>query len=206
MAVMAIRSLESGDDGVLAVLATDAADFELSDNGDPLPALDGQESARYLSDSSVIHWVAFDDGEILGSLVTIALPLPISPGVKLLLYERAWVGSCRRCFSDSLPRFRSCCYGPCRKGCGHRSVCRLRQAQQPGALEAGGRLRVYRAQVTRQTFGRTWGTSPAGCARPQRAIEGRGSQTRYLGRSCSTRDRPGVPRQTLARRWDGRGP
>jgi hypothetical protein len=88
MAVMSIRSLESGDDGVLAVLASDAADFGLSNCGDPLPALDGQQSARYLSDSSVIHWVAFDDGEILGSLVTIALPLPISPGAELLLYER----------------------------------------------------------------------------------------------------------------------
>lgn len=161
MAVMSMRSLKSGDDGVLAVLATDAADFELFDNGDPLPALDGQQSARYLSDSSVVHWVAFDDEEILGSLVTIALPLPISPGVKLLLYERAWVGSCCRCFSDSVARFRSCCYGPCRRGCGHRSVCRPRHAQQPDALEAGVDLeRTARRSRARCSAGHG-GTSPA---------------------------------------------
>ena len=85
--MLSIRLLEPGDEGVLAILAADAADFGLSDSGEPLPALTDRQSARYLSDSSVVHWAAFDGGEVVGSLVTIALPLPVSPGAELLLYE-----------------------------------------------------------------------------------------------------------------------
>jgi predicted N-acetyltransferase YhbS len=82
-----IRRLQPGDEGILSTLAMDAAEFGLSDDGGPLTALGWQQAGRYLCDASVVHWVAFDADEVVGSLVTIRLPLHVSPGIELLLYE-----------------------------------------------------------------------------------------------------------------------
>ena len=91
-----VRSLEPGDEHALEILATDAADFGLSDDGRRLTALDAQQAALYVRDPSVVHWVALYGDELVGSLVTIVLPLPVSPGSELLLYEIGVRASRRR--------------------------------------------------------------------------------------------------------------
>jgi GNAT superfamily N-acetyltransferase len=79
-----IRRLRAGDEDVLRVLGEEAPDFDLPGR-EPQPALRPAVAAAYLTSSWVLHWVAEEDGQVLGDLVCHVLPLPYR-GVEMLLY------------------------------------------------------------------------------------------------------------------------
>jgi GNAT superfamily N-acetyltransferase len=83
---MAVRRLGPGDERVLAVIARDAADFDLAGASGPDAPLSPAEAAAYLADPAVLHWVAEERGDVLGELLCHRLRLPSAPGEELLLY------------------------------------------------------------------------------------------------------------------------
>lgn len=82
----AIRRLAAGDEAVLALLARDAPDFDLARRCAPEPPLSPGDAAAYLADPAVLHWVAEEDGVVLGELLCHVLRLPSGEGRELLLY------------------------------------------------------------------------------------------------------------------------
>jgi GNAT superfamily N-acetyltransferase len=82
-----IRLLGPGDEGVLALLAADEPDFDLADRGGPGPPLTGDAATAYLSDASVLHWVAEEDGGVLGFLLGYLERRRAGASRQLLLYE-----------------------------------------------------------------------------------------------------------------------
>jgi ribosomal protein S18 acetylase RimI-like enzyme len=91
---LSVRRLGSGDESILLQLAADDAAFDLAGRGAPLRPLDPAAARRYLSNSSVLYWVAFDDTQPVGSLVYMLLPLDTGAGAEVLLYDigvhQAW--------------------------------------------------------------------------------------------------------------------
>ena len=81
-----IRRLGPGDEDVLAALAREADDFDLSGASQPEAPLASPEAAAYLSDPMVVHWVAEEDGLVVGELLCHVLRLPSGNGRELLLY------------------------------------------------------------------------------------------------------------------------
>jgi GNAT superfamily N-acetyltransferase len=84
---ISIRRLGPGDEPVLELLATDEPDFDLDGRASPLEPLAPDKARRYLENPAVLHWVAVDDGEIVGDLLCLLLPLRAGEGQELLLYE-----------------------------------------------------------------------------------------------------------------------
>ena len=84
---LTIRRLGPGDEHVLTLTAVQAADFDLEARGGPDEPLDEVTAADYLSDPAVLHWVAEQDGEVIGELLCHVLRLPSGRGVELLLYS-----------------------------------------------------------------------------------------------------------------------
>jgi GNAT superfamily N-acetyltransferase len=82
-----IRRLGPGDEAVLAVLAADEADFDLEERSGPRPPATGADAAAYLSDANVLHWVAEEDGVVLGHLLAYLERRRAAPARQLLLYE-----------------------------------------------------------------------------------------------------------------------
>ncbi len=85
--MVTIRRLRPGDEAVLGRLAAEAPEFGMSDDGRPLAPLADEPASAYLGNAHVIHMVAFDEDLIVGTMVAIVMPLPVSPGVELLLHE-----------------------------------------------------------------------------------------------------------------------
>jgi ribosomal protein S18 acetylase RimI-like enzyme len=83
----AIRQLGPGDGEVLATLARDAADFDLAGRSGPDEPLSAADAAEYLSHPAVLHWVAEDDGRVVGELLCHVLPLGFGAGREMLLYS-----------------------------------------------------------------------------------------------------------------------
>jgi GNAT superfamily N-acetyltransferase len=83
----AIRRLGPGDESVLALLAEDAPDFELDGQGSPERPLSSADATAYLADPGVLHWVAEEEGRLVGDLLCHLLRLPARTGPELLLYE-----------------------------------------------------------------------------------------------------------------------
>lgn len=83
---LSIRCLGPGDEHVLAMLAEQAADFDLAGRTPAESPLPDDEAAAYLADPSVLHWVAQEDGKVVGELLCHVLPLPSEHGRELLLY------------------------------------------------------------------------------------------------------------------------
>jgi hypothetical protein len=72
-----VRRLGPGDEPVLARLAEEAPDFDLADRTSPEPALAPPGYApAYLADPGVLHWVAEEDGRVVGELLCHLLQLP----------------------------------------------------------------------------------------------------------------------------------
>jgi ribosomal protein S18 acetylase RimI-like enzyme len=71
----------------LQLLALEDADFDLEGRGEPLVPLEPAQATRYLSNPSVLHWVAFDDSGVTGFLYCSVVYLRSAPGQELLLYE-----------------------------------------------------------------------------------------------------------------------
>jgi GNAT superfamily N-acetyltransferase len=83
----AVRQLGPGDEGVLELLAAEAPLFDLAGRSTPDPPLAAADAASYLSDPAVLHWVAEEDGVVLGEILCHVLPLPFGAGRELLLYS-----------------------------------------------------------------------------------------------------------------------
>jgi hypothetical protein len=104
---LSIRRLGPGDEAVLELLAREAPEFDLAGRTSPEQALSAAEAADYLADPAVLHWVADEDGRVLGELLCHFLRLPSEAGRELLLYSSAFARasadtasagrSCRRC-------------------------------------------------------------------------------------------------------------
>lgn len=84
---ISIKRLCPGDERILALLATEDADFDLDGRGEPLRPLDPMAAERYLANPAVLHWIAIDGDHVIGFLYCIHLPLRSGEGQELLLYE-----------------------------------------------------------------------------------------------------------------------
>ena len=82
-----IRQLGPDDDAVLATIALEAPDFDLAGRSEPDKPLGSEAAAEYLSDPAVVHWVAEDDGRVVGELLCHVLRLPFGEGRELFLYS-----------------------------------------------------------------------------------------------------------------------
>jgi len=81
--------LGPGDEAALRVLTLGDFDLDVGDQAEPHEPLDVAAAQRYLTDPSVVHWVAFQGEEILGFLYAHVLPLRytrVRPR-ELLFYE-----------------------------------------------------------------------------------------------------------------------
>lgn len=81
-----IRRLGPGDEGLLARIAGEADDFDLPGGSAPEEPLPPAQAAAYLRDPAVLHWVAEDDGVLVGELLCHVIRLPSGTGRELLLY------------------------------------------------------------------------------------------------------------------------
>ena len=84
--MFAVRRLGPGDEAVLAAMAEDASDFDLAGLSGPEPPLARSDAAAYLADPAVLHWVAEEEGQVVGELLCHLLRLPSGAGRELLLY------------------------------------------------------------------------------------------------------------------------
>jgi GNAT superfamily N-acetyltransferase len=82
-----IRRLGPGDEGVLAVLAADEADFDLEERSGPRAPVTGADAAAYLSDPGLVHWVAEEDGIVVGHLLAYLERRRSGAPRQVLLYE-----------------------------------------------------------------------------------------------------------------------
>ena len=82
----AIRRLGAGDEAVLALLAEQADDFDLAGRSTPEDPLSPEDAAAYLADPMVLHWVAEEDGRIVGEILCHLLRMPSGESRELLLY------------------------------------------------------------------------------------------------------------------------
>ena len=89
-----IRRLGPGDDALLARLATEGPDFDIDGRGEPEEPLAPALSARYLANPAVLHWIALDGENPVGTLYCLQIPLGAGDGEEVLLYaigvRRAW--------------------------------------------------------------------------------------------------------------------
>jgi hypothetical protein len=72
----AVRRLGAGDEHVLALLAEQAPEFDLAGRTSPERPLSPSDAAAYLADPGVLHWVADEDGRIIGELLCHVLRMP----------------------------------------------------------------------------------------------------------------------------------
>ena len=91
-----IRRLAPGDEGLLALLARDDADFDLAGRGRPTEPLEPEAARRYFQDPAVLHWVATEGDEVVGHLQCTLVSLRNGDGRELLLYEIGVRGAWRR--------------------------------------------------------------------------------------------------------------
>jgi GNAT superfamily N-acetyltransferase len=84
---LGIRLLGPGDEGVLRILAQDETDFDLPERGRPRAPVTGDDARAYLDDPAVLHWVAEDDGVIVGHLLSYLERRRAGAPRQLLLYE-----------------------------------------------------------------------------------------------------------------------
>ena len=91
-----VRRLRAGDEQVLALIAADAADFDLPGRTTPERPLAPGDAAAYLTEPSVLHWVAEDGEVVVGELLCHLLLMPSDEGRELLLYSIGVRSSHRR--------------------------------------------------------------------------------------------------------------
>src|SRR5262245_66353749 len=82
-----VRRLRPGDEGVLATLAREDAEFDLAEPDGPRPPLDPADAAAYLADPDVLHWVAEDAGVVVGHLLCLVQRRRSGEARQLLLYD-----------------------------------------------------------------------------------------------------------------------
>ncbi len=84
---VSIKRLGPGDEEILELLAIEDRDFDLEARGAPLAPLKPGMAQRYLANPAVLHWIATEDGQVIGFLHCCHLLLRVDPGQELLLYE-----------------------------------------------------------------------------------------------------------------------
>ena len=100
-----IRRLRTGDEPLLAALAAEAPVFDLAGRSAPEPPLSPADAGAYLADPAVFHWVAEEEGTVVGELLCHLLRLPSRHGRELLLYSiGVRVGQRRRGVGTALVR------------------------------------------------------------------------------------------------------
>jgi GNAT superfamily N-acetyltransferase len=82
-----LRLLEPGDEGMLRLLADEEADFGLDEPSGLSRALADADAEAYLRDPGVLHWVAEEDGLVLGHLLAYVERRRANPPRQLLLYD-----------------------------------------------------------------------------------------------------------------------
>jgi GNAT superfamily N-acetyltransferase len=82
-----LRLLEPGDEGLVRLLAEEEADFGLDEPSGPGRVLAEADAAAYLRDPGVLHWVAEEDGVVLGHLLAYVERRRANPPRQLLLYD-----------------------------------------------------------------------------------------------------------------------
>jgi GNAT superfamily N-acetyltransferase len=80
-----VRLLAPGDEVVLALLAAEDPDFDVP--GGSAPRKPTPEPAAYLADPAVLHWVAEEDGQVLGFLIAYVQRRRAGDATQLMLYE-----------------------------------------------------------------------------------------------------------------------
>ena len=65
----AVRQLGPGDEHILMLLNDEDAAFDLPGRGGARPHLPPAAAAAYLSDASVLHWIAEHQGTVVGHLL-----------------------------------------------------------------------------------------------------------------------------------------
>jgi GNAT superfamily N-acetyltransferase len=91
-----IRRLGAGDEAIVAQLAVEDAEFDLLERGAPLRPLQPDAARRYLADPGVLHWVAEEDGAVVGHLLCYVERRRSGDELQLLLYEIGVRASRRR--------------------------------------------------------------------------------------------------------------
>jgi GNAT superfamily N-acetyltransferase len=87
MSTTRIRLLGPGDEALLALLAEEEQDFDLPGRVTPRTPLAHADAVAYLGDPSVLHWVAEEDGRVVGDLLCYVERRWIGAPCQLLLYE-----------------------------------------------------------------------------------------------------------------------
>ncbi len=85
--MITIRRLGVDDEAVLTTLAHDNADFDVAGRSEAEPAMSHEAANWYLSNPAVLHWVAEADGEVVGTLYCLQVPLSHPSKREVLLYE-----------------------------------------------------------------------------------------------------------------------
>lgn len=92
---ISLRKLGPGDESALRLLAAEDADFDIDDRGGTLTLSSPAAMAEYLADPAVLHFVAEDDGRVVGHLYGHVLRKRTGH-VEVLLYEIGVRGAHRR--------------------------------------------------------------------------------------------------------------
>jgi GNAT superfamily N-acetyltransferase len=82
-----IRRLGPGDEAVLQQLAADEPEFDVAGRSEPAEPVSRADAAAYLADPTVLHWVAEDDGLVVGDLLCYVERRSTKRPRDLLLYE-----------------------------------------------------------------------------------------------------------------------
>jgi ribosomal protein S18 acetylase RimI-like enzyme len=85
--VISVRLLGPGDEAVLALLNAEDADFDLEGRGGPGRPLAATDAASYLADPAVRHWVAEEDGRVIGFNLCYVLRRRNDAAREVLLFE-----------------------------------------------------------------------------------------------------------------------
>ena len=81
------RLLGPGDEALLARLAEEEPDFDLAGRSTPRAPLSPADASAYLTDPSVLHWVAEEDGRVVGDLQCYVERRGAGAARQLLLYD-----------------------------------------------------------------------------------------------------------------------
>jgi ribosomal protein S18 acetylase RimI-like enzyme len=85
--VISVRLLGPGDEAVLALLNDEDADFDLEGRGGPGRPLAAADAAAYLADAAVRHWIAEEDGRVIGFNLCYVLRRRNDAAREVLLFE-----------------------------------------------------------------------------------------------------------------------
>ncbi len=82
-----VRLLGPGDQPILELLALNNAAFDVDGRGAPEEALKPAAAEAYLADPAILHWIAEQDGEVVGDLMCHVQRLSAGDQFELMLYD-----------------------------------------------------------------------------------------------------------------------